>query len=87
MAVLLYQDYIHNNGILFRADIQKLFNAGYVTVTPELEFLVSRRLKAEFSGAKEYDRLHRKKIRLPDDPGNRPLSEALWWHNEERFLG
>jgi putative restriction endonuclease len=76
-----------NNGILFRADIQKLFDAGYVTVTPEMKLLVSGRMKEEFANGREYERLHEKTIRLPEDPGSRPLTEALWWHNEERFLG
>lgn len=75
-----------NNGILLRADIQQLFDGGYVTVTPELKFLVSRRVKEEFANGREYARLHGASVRLPDDPGSRPLTEALWWHNEERFM-
>lgn len=76
-----------NNGILLRADIQKLFDAGYVTVTPELKVLVSSRLKEEFANGREYEKLRGRTMRLPEDPGSRPLTEALWWHNEERFLG
>ena len=76
-----------NNGILLRADIQKLFVAGYVTVNPDFEFLVSSRLVREFANGHEYERLQGTKIRLPEDPAGRPLAEALWWHNEERFLG
>jgi putative restriction endonuclease len=36
------------NGLLFRRDIHSLFDAGYVTVTPDLRFEVSSRIKAEF---------------------------------------
>lgn len=76
-----------SNGILLRADIHKLFDSGYVTVTPELRFEVSRRIKEEFENGRDYYRLHGSEIRLPENPAHRPDSEALWWHNEERFLG
>lgn len=35
------------NGLLLRADIHRLFDAGYVTVTPDHQFVVSRRLAQE----------------------------------------
>ncbi len=76
-----------SNGILFRADIHKLFDAGYVTVTPELRFEVSRRIKEEFENGRDYYRLHGSAIRLPANLAHRPDTEALGWHNEERFLG
>jgi putative restriction endonuclease len=81
------QSYAVNNGILFRADIQKLFTAGYVTVTPELRFEVSRRLEEEFENGADYRRLHGSEIRAPEHLAHRPNAEALWWHNEERYLG
>ncbi|HXI13800.1 MAG TPA: HNH endonuclease [Thermoanaerobaculia bacterium] len=76
-----------NNGILFRADIHKLFDAGYVTVTPEHRFEVSRRIKEEFENGRQYYALHGTEIRLPENPSNHPMIEALWWHNEQRYLG
>ena len=76
-----------SNGILLRADIHKLFDSGYVTVTPELRFEVSRRIKEEFENGRDYYRLHGSEIRLPENPLHRPDAEALWWHNEERYLG
>lgn len=75
------------NGILFRADIHKLFDAGYVTVTPDFHFEVSRRIKEEFENGRDYYRLHGAAIRLPENLADRPDGEALWWHNEERYLG
>ena len=36
------------NGILFRSDIHKLFDTGYVTISNEYRFEVSRRIKEEF---------------------------------------
>ena len=76
-----------NNGILFRADIHRLFDSGYVTVTPDLRFEVSRRIKEEFENGHEYYGLHGSSIRLPSNPSHHPAREALWWHNEERYLG
>jgi putative restriction endonuclease len=81
------QSHTLSNGILFRADIHRLFGAGYVTVTPELKFEVSRRIREEFENGREYYRLQGATIRLPDDPAHRPDAEALWWHNEQRFMG
>ena len=76
-----------NNGILLRADIHKLFDSGYVTVTPEYQFEVSRRIKEEFENGRDYYALHGSRIRLPQDIAHRPAVESLIWHNEERFLG
>jgi putative restriction endonuclease len=39
------------NGLLLRRDIHSLFDAGYVTVTPDLRFEVSRRIREEFETA------------------------------------
>jgi putative restriction endonuclease len=76
-----------NNGILLRADIHKLFDAGYVTVTPEYQFEVSRRIKEEFENGRDYYALHGSRIRLPQDIADRPAVESLIWHNEQRYLG
>jgi hypothetical protein len=37
-----------SNGLLLRSDIHRLFDKGYVTVTPDHHFEVSRRLKDDF---------------------------------------
>jgi putative restriction endonuclease len=76
-----------NNGILLRADIHKLFDAGYVTVTPDLRFEVSRRIKEEFENGHDYYALQGALIRLPQRAADRPAVESLVWHNEQRFLG
>jgi putative restriction endonuclease len=75
-----------SNGILFRADIHKLF-AGYVTVTPDLHFVVSPRIQEEFENGRDYYRLQGTEIRLPQNPAHYPSAEALSWHNEQRYLG
>lgn len=76
-----------NNGILLRADIHNLFDKGYVTVTPDYHFEVSRRIKEEFENGRDYYALHGSTIRLPDRSLHHPAVEALRWHNEERFRG
>ena len=43
-----------SNGVLLRRDIHSLFDAGYVTITPDLHFAVSRRIKEEFENGRQY---------------------------------
>lgn len=75
------------NGLLLRRDIHSLFDAGYVTVTPDLRFEVSRRIKEEFDNGRHYYELHGKPIFSPDDILRRPDPNALAWHNEHAFRG
>ncbi len=75
------------NGLLLRRDIHSLFDAGYVTVTPDLHFEVSRRIKEEFENGRHYYALHGNPIRPPDDPQRCPDPEALRWHNEHAYRG
>jgi putative restriction endonuclease len=75
-----------SNGLLLRSDIHKLFDCGYVTVTPDYHFEVSPRLKSDFSNGKSYYAFHGQKITLPDDPAGLPDRSILSWHNEVKFL-
>jgi putative restriction endonuclease len=81
------QQHSINNGLLLRADIHKLFDGGYVTVTPAYRFEVSRRIREEFENGRDYYKLHGTEIRLPVNVGDRPNAEFLEWHNGERFRG
>jgi len=76
-----------SNGLLLRRDVHSLFDAGYVTVTPELRFEVSRRIREEFDNGKHYYALHGQEIAKPDDPRLLPDRAALAWHNAQRFNG
>ncbi len=76
-----------HNGLLLRRDIHSLFDAGYVTVTPDLDFEVSRRIKEEFDNGRHYYALHGQKISTPHEATQRPDPEALSWHNEHCFRG
>ena len=75
------------NGLLLRRDIHSLFDAGYVTVAPNLRFEVSRRIKEEFDNGRHYYELHGQPIFAPKDTLLRPDPEALRWHNEHAFRG
>lgn len=75
------------NGILMRRDIHSLFDQGYVTITPEHRFEVSRRIREEFDNGRHYYELHGSEITLPTSANQRPDVGALRWHNETRFLG
>lgn len=76
-----------SNGLLLRRDIHSLFDSGYVTVTPDLRFEVSRRIKEEFDNGRHYYALQGREIERPDDPAQLPDAAALRWHNEHRFRG
>lgn len=75
------------NGLLLRRDIHSLFDAGYVTVTPDLHFEVSRCIKEEFDNGRHYYELHGQTIHAPEDALRRPDAEALRWHNEHAYRG
>jgi putative restriction endonuclease len=74
-----------SNGLLLRRDIHTLFDRGYVTVDPSLRFVVSNRVKTEFSNGEEYRRLHGLTISTPDEPHLRPDARLLSWHNDVVF--
>jgi putative restriction endonuclease len=75
------------NGILLRRDIHSLFDAGYVTVTPELRFEVSRRIREEFENGRDYYSLHGQQVSVPLSPNQQPDAAALNWHNNSCFKG
>lgn len=75
-----------SNGILMRSDLHKLFDQGYVTVTPELRLEVSPRLKTDWQNGREYYAHHGRPLRVqPSDPASQPSREFLAWHNAHRF--
>ncbi len=74
------------NGLLLRGDIHRLFDRGYVTITPKLHFEVSPRIKEEFENGRDYYSLHGTQVASPPQVHLRPDPKALAWHNEHRFL-
>ncbi len=75
-----------SNGILLRSDIHKLFDRGYVTITPDYHFEVSKRIREEFENGHEYYALHGSTIQVPSDP-HKPNLEYLRYHREHKYLG
>ena len=77
-----------SNGILLRSDLHKLFDLGYMTVTPELRLEVSPRLREEWQNGREYYAYHGQELSFcPVDAASHPSTEFLQWHNENRFKG
>lgn len=75
------------NGLLLRRDVHSLFDSGYVTVTADLHFEVSRKIREEFENGKHYYALHGQKIVVPENMAHQPDPVALRWHNETCFKG
>jgi hypothetical protein len=73
--------------LLLRSDIHTLFDQGYVTVTPDQHFEVSRRLKEDWSNGREYYALHGRRIRVPRRAEAKPGEAYLQWHAENVFRG
>lgn len=82
-----------SNGLLLRADLHRLYDHGYVTVTPDFEFRVSAALREEYENGRIYYDLEKslkeggRVIRLPMSPIHRPDRGRLAWHNEVVFKG
>jgi len=75
------------NGILLRADIHRLLDRGYVTITPKYEFLVSQKIKKDFHNGELYYPLHGKELWIPRNSDDRPDKTILEWHNDTKYLG
>lgn len=76
-----------SNGLLLRSDIHRLFDTGYVTVTTDNRFEVSRRVREEFENGRDYYALSGQRIHVPLETDVRPSPEFLNWHNENVFRG
>ena len=75
------------NGLRLRADIHRLYDAGYVTVTPDHRFRVSRDLFADFPNGREYERFAGRTITVPCALTDQPDLELPDWHAMEVFRG
>jgi len=63
------------NGLLLRADLHRLFDTGYITVTPDLR------------NGRSYYPFHGARLQVPPAVPHRPEKEFLEWHNEHVFRG
>lgn len=75
------------NGLFLRSDLHRLFDRGYVTVTPDHQFLVGERLRHEYNNGRTYYALSGSHIRVPENPAWHPDRDALAWHHEALFRG
>jgi putative restriction endonuclease len=75
------------NGVLLRSDMHRLFDRGYLTITPKLHIEVSRRIKEEFDNGEYYFTFHGQEINLPRRPIDQPSGEFLTCHNENKYRG
>lgn len=73
--------------MLLRADIHRLYDKGYVTVTPQYTFQVSGRLFHDFDNGREYERYHGHTILVPHSAAGQPDPALLDWHAQEVFRG
>ena len=77
-----------SNGLLLRADIHKLFDKGYLTITNRFKIELSRKIKEEFENGKEYYRYHGKDIfHIPSREIDRPGIDFIDWHNNNVYKG
>lgn len=76
-----------NNGLLLRSDVHRLFDRGYVTVTPDHRFEVSPRLREDYENGRTYYGMHGMRIALPEQKEDLPDAERLRWHNENVYRG
>jgi putative restriction endonuclease len=76
-----------SNGLLLRSDIHRLFDRGYVTVTGDLRFEVSRKLREDFENGRSYYPLRGNALHVPQGTRDRPDAAMIEWHNENVFLG
>lgn len=74
-----------SNGLLLRADIHRLYDDGYVTVTPDHTFKVSDALREDFSNGKHYYGMQGTKIWMPPSPELQPKRENLEYHYSSIF--
>ncbi|GAB3930985.1 HNH endonuclease [Larkinella terrae] len=74
------------NGLLLRSDMHKLFDNGYITVTPNFKIEISKRIREEFENGKEYYQYHGKSLLiLPELEINKPSPFYLEYHNDKIF--
>jgi HNH endonuclease len=74
-----------DNGLLLRSDLHKLFDLGYLTVSPPGKLQVSAKLKETWLNGKIYYALAGADVRMPAKEQLRPSKLLLEWHNDTIF--
>jgi putative restriction endonuclease len=74
------------NGLLLRADFHRLFDAGLVSVTPDLRVRVSPRIRESWFNGRVYYRLNDQPLTvLPASASDQPDRDRLSWHFKNCF--
>jgi putative restriction endonuclease len=74
------------NGLLLRADFHRLFDAGLVSVTPDMTIRISPRIREAWFNGKAYYRMDGQPLAVtPRRPEFRPDPDRLQWHLRNRF--
>jgi putative restriction endonuclease len=73
------------NGLLLRADFHRLFDQGYLTISPDYRLEVSPRLKEEYQNGRSYYPFHGSELALPAADRLRPDPGYLAWHRENVY--
>ena len=76
-----------SNGLLLRSDLHRLFDLGYVSVTPKLQLEVSARLRGDYDNGRTYYPLQGVELTTPSRIVLQPDPKFLSWHNEHVFRG
>ena len=63
-------------GLLLRADLHRLFDRGYLTVTPEHRLEVSGRLREDYRNGHTYYPMHGWAVRVPTVAHERPAKHS-----------
>ncbi len=79
--------HLTSNGLLLRSDLHRLFDRGYITVTPGHVLRVSGALHDDYSNGATYYPLNGTSLHVPTAPADRPDSTLLEWHGDEVFRG
>ena len=73
------------NGLLLRADLHKLFDAGYVSVSPDKRFHVSAALRDDYMNGRVYYEFAGVELRDAENPLERADPRYLDWHYSTIF--
>jgi len=68
------------NGLLLRSDLHKLFDHGYLGITPDYRVKISSRLREEYRNGRSYYPLENGELNLPLETRDRPDAALLEWH-------
>lgn len=74
------------NGVLLRIDVHRLFDKGYVTITPDFKVCVSPKLRATWGNGRVYREYDGLSIRDRCKPGDLPDRDFLDWHARNRYI-